>query len=152
MKEMECVRQVSNWSSVCVSDRFENHSFDPVKFKQKMVINSPRMVTLFENIYKLDEKDFKKHGKLFKHYIYTDLKKSHGVKLLISAMISAGYNFCYKRDGKIKIKENSDENFLVLSSSILYNKPFGSKKSKKHLKFSMSVLEIFTGKKYDLLF
>lgn len=132
-KKIECVKNITNWSSVSQSDRFESKLFDPKKFLKKISINSPKLASLLKNIRALDEKDFKNEKTLYKHYIYTDLKRSNGVKIIASAMIAAGYNLCYKKDGSFKIKENSEDNFLILSSTKIYDKPFSQKKIKNTL-------------------
>lgn len=135
----ECVRNSLNWSSFELSDKFDNVKFDPEKFRQKMEINGPKLVKLFENIKSIDSLDFKKDKKLYKHYIFTDLKKSHGVKLLISAFISAGYTFCLEKKGdklalsEAKLMSDDESKFVVLSSSVLYKSPFTPKNTKQTL-------------------
>ncbi len=134
-----CIRETLGWSSFELSDKFDNPKFNVKKFNDKMSINSPKLVSLIENIHNLDAKDYKKDKKLYKHYIFSDLKKSHGVKLLISAFIAAGYNFCLQKSGsrlKInqeKIDSKDESKFLVLSSSTLWGNPFTPKNTKETL-------------------
>lgn len=131
--KINCIRETLNWSSFELSDKFDNPRFNKDKFNEKLLVNSPKIVSLLENISKLDSKDFSKDKKIYKHYIFTDLKKSHGVKLLISSFIAAGYTFCLEKSGtKLKISNekinSSDESkFLVLSSSSLWGNSFTPK-------------------------
>jgi hypothetical protein len=37
----------------------------------------------------------KEHGKLFKHFIFSDLKSSYGAKLIASALIAKGMHLGY---------------------------------------------------------
>jgi len=53
---------------------------------------SPKITTLFQKIKELDEADKKNHGKLFKHFIFTDIRSAlYGAKIVGSAFINEGY-------------------------------------------------------------
>jgi hypothetical protein len=134
-----CVKEILNWSSFELSDKFDNPKFNPKKFMDKMIVNSPKLTALIENINALDAKDYKNDKKLYKHYIFSDLKKSHGVKLLISAFISTGYRFCLEKSGsRLKLNQSmldskDESKFLVLSSSTLWGNSFTPKNIKDTL-------------------
>lgn len=136
--DYDCVRQTVNWGNVENSDKFDNSKFSPKSFIKKIWMNSPKMATLMTNIKSLDEKDDNDTGKLYKHFIYTDLKKQRGVKLLVSAFIAAGYNFCIKKEGTTKMsleyQDDNESNFTVLSSTSLWGIPMSPKLIKQILK------------------
>lgn len=137
MNNFNCVRETLNWGNIENSDKFDNSKFSPKKFIEKMWTNSPKMATMMTNIKNLDAKDDKETGKLYKHFIYTDLKKQRSVKLLVSAFIAAGYNFCIKKDKGSKLlldyQQDNESNFTVLSSVSIYGTPVSPKMIKQIL-------------------
>ncbi len=138
MNEINCIRQVSNFSKVKVSDRFDKETFDTSKFIEELPIKSPKIVSLLNNIQELDKKDYRKEKKLYKHFIFTGVKNTS--KLLTSAFISAGYTFILKRQGsKIviddkKLHSNDEAKFVALSSTSLWNNKITPELTKEILK------------------
>lgn len=136
---LNCVRQVMNFSSVESTDRFDKQQFDEEKLIDKLPIYSPKMITLFQKIKELDKKDYRKDGKLYKHFIFSDLKKGYGAKILASAFIAAGYRLVMKSNGsKIildrEVLDSDDEaKFAVLSSTALWNNPVNQTLTKEIL-------------------
>jgi len=121
-----CAREVLNYSSIERSDRFDKKTFDPVKFIEKVHIASPSMEVLLKKIEKLDTEDNINHRKLFKHYIFSDLKKGYGAKILASGFVAAGYTPVIKAKGtRIVLDEDvlaskNESKFAVLSSTSIY--------------------------------
>jgi len=77
-----------------------------------------------ENIKRLDDNDMSKYGKKFKHIIYSDLRSSiAGIKFIAGVFKSYGMNNIYNNSFKIDIPKSND-NFALLSSVALFNKPF----------------------------
>lgn len=135
-----CARQIMNYSSIELTDRFDKPKFNPELFVDKLHISSPKIISLLEKIQSLDKRDFSKEQKLYKHFIFSDLKKGYGAKILASALISVGYTLVMKNKGsKIILDENILEDtddsskFAVLSSTALWNSPITPKLTKEVL-------------------
>jgi hypothetical protein len=94
--DAQCVRKKSN-----ISKSYDIYKFDNLNFNPELLLNdipnvSPKLKTLLDKIEKLDKEDMKKHGKLFKHFIFSDLKSnSAGIKLIASAMLAKKYDLGY---------------------------------------------------------
>lgn len=134
---LKCAREVLNFSTVSKEDRFDNPSYDPDKFLKKINSMSPKMSVLLQNIRDIDKKDFILTGKLYKHFIFTDIRGSSGIKILISGLIAAGYDFIIDPKGGIdqdKVKKENPSKFAALSSTALWKKPMPRKTIKDVLK------------------
>ena len=109
-----CVRQKSNWSKRSKIYRFDELDFNPQTLLKDIPEKSPKLDILLKKIDELDRQDMKKHGKKFKHFIFSDLKSSsYGAKILASALIAKGmklgYNAKLKPGIKKKVTEESDD-------------------------------------------
>ena len=114
--------------------KFDNKSFNASKIKEFLEYNSPKLAHLIKKIKELDENDMKKYGKNFKHIIYSDLRSSiAGIKLVASVFKAYGMNNIYNDKLKINIPDSND-NFALLSSVAIYNKPFPVKLRNEILK------------------
>lgn len=124
---IQCARQILNYSSIELTDRFDKPGFNGDILLDKLPVVSPKLVSLLENIYNIDKEDYKKHGKLFKHFIFSDLKRGYGAKIIASAFVAAGYTLVMKKQkGKLVIdpellKKDDDTKFAVLSSTALWD-------------------------------
>ena len=133
-KKAECIRRVINNSSKNDFYKFDNKSFNASKIKEFLEYNSPKLAHLIKKIKELDENDMKKYGKNFKHIIYSDLRSSiAGIKLVASVFKAYGMNNIYNDKLKINIPDSND-NFALLSSVAIYNKPFPVKLRNEILK------------------
>ena len=133
-KKGECIRRVINNSSKNDFYKFDNKSFNALKIKEFLDINSPKLAHLIKKIKELDDNDMKKYGKNFKHIIYSDLRSSiAGIKLVASVFKAYGMNNIYNEKLKINIPDSND-NFALLSSVAIYNKPFPVKLRNEILK------------------
>ena len=132
--EPECVRGVSNWSAPKSVYKFDKPTFDQNKTAEALEQISPKLAKILENIKKLDKEDKEKHGRKFKHFIFSDIKGSQGAKAVASALIATGYDLGYniaKVGKKMSITVKSDEdlkktrgnNFFLLSSVSIYGEP-----------------------------
>lgn len=122
MKKAKCIRNTSTWSHI-----EKNQKFDTPGFKQKTVIEnlnaySPRMFKLMENIQELDKQDLEENGKLFKHVIYSDVQGIYGSKMVASVLLANDYKMCYNKN--LKLLSNNKNSFALLTSSVIYGKPF----------------------------
>jgi hypothetical protein len=113
----ECVRKKSNWSKADNKFKFDDEKFDPAALLENMPDYSPKLKALMDKIAELDKRDQKKHGKLFKHFIFSDLKSgAYGAKMLASAFIAKGYHLGYNaplktpgQKGGADDQDNGDE-------------------------------------------
>jgi len=148
-----CVRKKSNWSVVSNDYKFDHEDFSPETLLKDMNDHSPKLKALLKKIKTLDASDYKKHGKMFKHFIFSDLKNgNYGAKLLASALIASGMTLGYtaapkkttkksdKRYGKLellsdkKLLETKGENFYLLSSTPVFDQPISVITKKEILK------------------
>jgi hypothetical protein len=109
-----CVRKKSNIGKTNKSQMFDSLRFNSKTLLNEMGSRSPKLTALLKKIHDLDSADMKKHGKLFKHFIFSDLKmNSAGAKLISSALISKGLTLGYgaklKKGVKTDEEETSDE-------------------------------------------
>uniref|UniRef100_A0A6C0B8X4 DOD-type homing endonuclease domain-containing protein n=1 Tax=viral metagenome TaxID=1070528 RepID=A0A6C0B8X4_9ZZZZ len=91
-----CVKNKSNLGKNSAHYIFDNVAYSPEILLKDMVLRSPKLPALLKKIQDLDTEDKKKHGRLFKHFIFSDLKSnSSGAKLIGSSMIAKGYKLGY---------------------------------------------------------
>ena len=135
-----CIKKRSSWSKLkkehnLINDgKYRNESNDPDALLDDIQFISPKANSLFDNIKRLDEKDMKDTGKLFKHFIFTDF-----VKPMASAMIAHGYTLGYtatrtgegnkKNFDKIRMVPKSDDSdiFYMMTSSGIFEQPLNVK-------------------------
>jgi len=135
----DCIRKAINISSQKDFFKFDKITYNAIKIKENLPITSPKLVSLIENIQKLDKNDLIKYGKNFKHIIYSDLKTSlAGIKLVASALTAYGMSNIYNNIFTIKIPDKTN-NFALLSSMAIYEKPFP-------IKLRNKILEIFNSR------
>ncbi len=137
-KQLECVRQVSNWSKIGPSNRFDKRRFSIEQTDKLIPIASPKLEAMLQNIEAIDKNDMLVHGKKFKHFIFSDIKlMGYGSKIIAAAMIARGWKNILKvqmRKTKrgnpkpyivIDVPKGSDgRNFAVLSSTPMWDSPF----------------------------
>jgi hypothetical protein len=91
-----CVKNRSNLGKNSSRYIFDNPKFSGEILLKDAALRSPKLPALLKKIAELDNADRRKHGKLFKHFIFSDLKSnSSGAKLIASALIAKGYNLGY---------------------------------------------------------
>lgn len=130
----ECIRKTINNSSTKDFLKFDKKTFNPEKIKKDLPIISPKLYNLINNIIDLDTNDFAKYGKKFKHIIYSDLRNSlAGIKLVAAAFTAYDMTNIYDKKFIINIPEK-DNNFALLSSVAIYDKPFPVKLRNEILK------------------
>lgn len=132
----DCIRNVANYTKQELTDKFDKNNLNIDNFVKHMNVKSPKLKELISNINDLDRDDKKKYGKVFKHIIYTDLRKSSsGAKMIAVGLLSNGFTNIY--DNKFNIvddlKKTAYNNFALLSSVAIYDKPFSIKLKKKVL-------------------
>jgi superfamily II DNA or RNA helicase len=150
-KKADCVRVAINNSMNKDFFKFDKPSYNSEKIKENLEIASPKILNLLENIKELDDNDFIKYGKRFKHIIYSDLRNSiAGIKFIASVLKAYGMSNIYNEKLKINIPENNN-NFALLTSMSLYNNPFPVKLRNNILKIFNSRPDNIYGEKVRFL-
>ena len=107
-----CVRKRSNWGQAANIYKFDDPAFEPETFLKDMPDSSPKLNALMNKIAELDKRDMKTTGKLYKHFIFSDLKSStYGVKMIASAFLAKGFRLGYS--ARLKRGPLSQERELV---------------------------------------
>jgi hypothetical protein len=110
---------------------------------------SPKLKALLEKIKEQDQKDKQEEGRLFKHFIFTDLKMGpHGAKIIATALqdilhsplaYSADYQPTKDKWSKLKLLMDDElqatpyQNTVLLSSVSVYQQPIPLKMRKEIL-------------------
>lgn len=141
-----CIKETGNWSKLDKEHKFDNPSFNPQKVAKDIDVAAPKLKKLIDNIKKLDEEDMKKHGKLFKHFIYSDVKSAYGAKLIASGLASHGFEHAYslgkgERGVSFKVKKglSGGNYFATLTSVSFFEKPIG-------IRFRKELLSLFNSR------
>lgn len=123
----KCLRNISNMSYVTPVMLMDTKVFNADVLKFSIPKSAPKIERLFKQIKKLDEKDMKQHGKLFKHIIFTDVNSNnYGAKLIASAFVAYDYKPAFNNSLSLKsdneLQESNGNNF-----GLLISKPFAKK-------------------------
>lgn len=141
----ECIRKRANWSNLLNQHRFDNEKFSREATYNDMMIAGPKIRQMLDTIEMLDKEDIENHGKVFKHFIYSDIKSGYGAKILTSAFIAEGYVDLIKSrslEGRVskqlylrKTLEKKEEfqGFALLSSSAVYSSVYTQRLKKEVL-------------------
>jgi NAD-dependent DNA ligase len=136
-KTAECVRHTLNWANMKRTHIFGKSQFDDEAVRQDLPKMSPKLVTLLRKIEQLDKQDMEKHGRVFKHMIFSDVvKRGYGAKVVASALASTGYVHAYDKDfviDKRALIRTKGKNFAILASTQIYTKPISNEFKKKLL-------------------
>jgi len=117
--------------------KFESAAFDAEQFLQDVPTHSPKMAELLNKIEELDAEDLKNEGRLFKHFIFSDVKLGGtGAKIIASGLTAKGFDLAYTDKLKLKSDEellaSKQKNFILLASTTVFKKNI-SVGLKKHL-------------------
>lgn len=131
-KTSSCIKEANNWGKLEQKHKFDNKAFDKDAVSDDISITSPKLQELLKNIKDLDDADMKTHKKLFKHFIYSDIKSPYGAKLIASILTSAGFNHGYslKKTQRgmsfgFHQKSKNYNTFVTLTSTPFFEKPLG---------------------------
>ena len=129
-----CLRKKGNWSELPNTFKFDNANFNPAAVKEAMAIRSTKMVAMFDNIKRLDEADLKAEGKMYKHFIYSDVDESgYGAKIIVSCFLAMGYSsILAKTNGKVQLQKPTPYNtFAMLLSGTVWGDVYPAKIKKR---------------------
>ena len=136
-RQLECVRQVSNWSKITAANRFNKSRFDIAGTDKLIPIASPKLEAMLQNIAAIDANDKALYGKTFKHFIFSDIKfLGYGAKIISAAFIARGFRPVLRFEKSrivVDVPTGTGDNFAVLSSTALWNSPFKHKLKKELL-------------------
>jgi len=94
--DSQCVRKKSNWSRPSNVYKFDSGDFEPKTLLNDVSARSPKLDALLQKIATLDANDMRKDGKMYKHFIFSDIKSGgYGAKLVASALIAKGFQLGY---------------------------------------------------------
>ena len=94
--DSQCVRKKSNWSRPSNVYKFDSGDFEPKTLLNDVSARSPKLDALLQKITALDANDMRKDGKMYKHFIFSDIKSgNYGAKLVASALIAKGFQLGY---------------------------------------------------------
>jgi hypothetical protein len=117
--------------------KFDNRKFNSDQFAGLLEEYSPKVIALLNKITELDTQDYQKHKKKFKHFIFSDLDKGYGAKLVASAFLSKGFKLVFTKTSKSglgfddsALNSSSDKKFALLSSTPLYSIKMGPQAKK----------------------
>jgi len=155
-KVAKCIKETSNWSKMLAEHRFDHPKFSTKKFLEDLPASAPKLQALLDKIKELDEADMKKHGKLFKHFIYSDIKSAFGAKLIASALAASGFEHAYglEKTGRgmsFVMKKKLDNAFATLTSVSFFEKNVGINFRKDLLKVFNSRPDNINGEKIRII-
>ena len=106
--DADCLRKKANWSKSSNAYKFDHPDFDPEKLMRDIPSHSSKLSVLLKKIKDLDKKDMEKDGRLYKHFIYSDVKSaSYGAKLIAGALMASGMQLGYVAPLKQPITQQS---------------------------------------------
>jgi len=129
-KIAKCIKETSNWSKLEAEHRFDHPKFSAQRFLNDVKVSAPKLWALLEKIKELDARDLKQHGKVFKHFIYSDVKSAYGAKLIASALAAIGIPHAYglektSRGMSFVLKKDLKSAFATLTSVSFFEKNIG---------------------------
>jgi hypothetical protein len=135
--DKNCLRRIANFTTVKNQFKFDNKSFEDNKelLKKSLPTYSPKLVKLIEVIKDLDDADAKK-GKLFKHFIFSDVPfQGAGAKVTASVLEAYGYKLVYDKKHnmleKAELLRTRGRNFALLCQTPVFGKPLPISKQNK---------------------
>ena len=148
-----CMRQSENWSKISPVHKLDSQLFNKTNILSDLPIVSPKMIQMFNIIKKVDESDLRKYGRMFKHYIFSDVKEGgYGAKIIASAFIANGFNMAVENHStmsrgagnksvkRLRLKKPSGVNtFGILSSTPLW-------KSELNQRFKKEMLSVYNSR------
>ena len=130
-----CIKEHANWGVLEKENKFDHNDFNPEIMRTDLAIGSPKLMKLIQNIKEIDARDMKEHGRMFKHFIYSDIKSAYGAKLIASGLKASGFEHAYglKKTArgmsfvleKSAAMKTGSNRFATLTSVAFFGKPIG---------------------------
>ena len=133
-KIASCIKERGNWGSPLTKElRFDSDTYNPAKVRSLLATASPKLHTLVQKIKELDAKDMKEHGRVYKHFIYSDIKSGYGAKLIASILQAHDFEHAYRLKKTTRgmsfaldlKKKDAFKTFAILTSVAFFEKPIG---------------------------
>jgi hypothetical protein len=139
-----CVRQVAATVPFKKKQLFNAPEYDPVAMAPMIHRMSGKFNTLVKTIRELDEKDMKEHNTMFKHFIFTDLRKgAYGAKAIASFLNVHGFELVFRTEKGFRRRKMKGENGKPILDE--KKKPVYKMEETKKAKIVMNDLEPFKG-------
>ena len=135
LKKMNaCLSRIQNFSNIRPEFKFDNPKFNPKALHDAIYAEhsaSPKLVALFKKIDELDKADLARTGKLYKHYIFSDVKRGAGGRIITSAFFAEGFKCAFEqiseKEYKLKLPDTLNPNlgpksFVFLPGNACWNK------------------------------
>ena len=117
MFDSRCVREKANLSKPEKVYKLDKKDFNPELLLENLQTVSPKAVDLMKKIAELDQKDFDETGKLYKHFVFCDVKsKTYGIQFLASCFIANGFHIAYNPKHHL----TSDEELIKTKNKKVY--------------------------------
>lgn len=117
----KCIQKIQNFTITGKEYKFDNEAYEPELLLNSQKFISPKADALMSKIRALDAADLKKHGKLFKHFIFSHLKSSsYGAKMVASVMTANGFN-CGYSSSKVTVKNKKGEEIVKYGPLVFKN-------------------------------
>lgn len=111
-KYATCIRQMAATAPYKKTQLFNSPEFASADGEKLMTMSS-KFSKLLETIHRCDAADMEKHGKLFKHFIFTDIRnKAYGGKAIGSFLAKHGFEVIFKAEKgfrRRKVKQTAEE-------------------------------------------
>ena len=133
-KIASCIKERGNLGSALTKElRFDSDTYSPDKVRALLASASPKLHTLVQKIKELDAKDMKEHGRVYKHFIYSDIKSGYGAKLIASILQAHDFEHAYRLKKTTRgmsfaldlKKKDAFKTFAILTSVAFFEKPIG---------------------------
>jgi hypothetical protein len=144
-----CIKETSNWSKIASVHKFDHKDFSKEAILKDIETSAPKLKALMDKIIELDSNDIREHKRLYKHFIYSDIKSSYGAKLIASALYAYGFEHAYhvgktQRGLSFQLKmdtlnHNQKNVFATLTSVSFFEKPIG-------INFRKELLKVFNSR------
>jgi hypothetical protein len=139
-----CVRQVAATVPFKRKQLFNDPEYSPEEMAPTIYRMSGKFNALLETIKRVDAEDMKEHGTMFKHFIFTDLRKgAYGAKAIASFLHVHGFELLLRTEKGMRKRKQKGENGKPLLDE--KKKPIYKLEPTKKLKIVMNDLEPFKG-------
>jgi len=125
---------VANWSVLKAHHKFDKATWDEAKTAAELPFASPKLAAMLDNIARLDADDMHRDGRMYKHFIFSDVKHGYGAKIVMGGLLTRGYRMAY--DKRFQLDESGTDGMTagILVSTQLFGEDVSSRFRKKVLK------------------